>query len=112
MALAFVRGVGLVVADDEGRIWRVRAGGRAEKLGRSNTCRRALAADARGRLYVDRRRPAPRALHRRSPFRRTDVVDLEPAASRRCALHRRRRTGFTSIVPIDGAYEIRSYPIR
>ncbi|MBA3297687.1 MAG: hypothetical protein H0U19_12210, partial [Acidobacteria bacterium] len=52
VALAFVRNVGLVLADASGTIWHVRAGGRRDKLGALEYVPRMLATDGEGRLYV------------------------------------------------------------
>jgi hypothetical protein len=52
VGMAFVRGVGIVIADGNGDISRVLPSGRIEKLGALEYVPRAIAADAEGTLYV------------------------------------------------------------
>ena len=111
IALAFVRDVGLVLADDSGRMVRVAPGGRAEPLAVLEYIPRALAADARGRLYVTAGGPRVARFTVAESLRRTDFVELEPGAPVDAPFAvADGRLHF--IVPVDGSYEIRSYPIR
>ncbi len=111
IALAFVRDVGLVLADDGGRMVRVAPGGRAEPLAVLEYVPRALAADARGRLYVTAGGPRVARFTVGESLRRTDFVELDPEAPVDAPFTvADGRLHF--VVPVDGSYEIRSYPIR
>jgi len=76
--VAFVRGVGVVVSDEQGDIWRVSASGKSEKLGSLEYVPKGIAADAEGTLYIA---AGSRRLARysASPFRRLGVIDLDDA---------------------------------
>ena len=111
VALAFVRDVGLVVADDSGRILRVGATGRGEQLAVLEYVPRALAADSRGRLYVTAGGPRVARFTVGQSLRRTDFIELEPDAPVDAPFTvADGRLHF--IVSLDGSYEIRSYPLR
>jgi hypothetical protein len=111
VALAFVRDVGLVVADDSGRILRVGATGRGEQLGLLEYVPRALAADSRGRLYVTAGGPRVARFTVGPSLRRTDFVELDPEAPVDAPFTvADGRLHF--IASLDGSYEIRSYPVR
>jgi hypothetical protein len=103
--VAFVRGTGIVVSDEEGDIWRVSASGSAEKLGSLEYAPKFIAADLEGTLYVTAggQRLARYSV---SPFRRLGVVDLGagalaglPFAVIGDRIH--------VVVPAGGSYEIR-----
>jgi len=111
VALAFVRDIGLVVADDGGRILRVGATGRGEQLALLEYVPRALAADSRGRLYVSAGGPRVARFTVGPSLRRTDFVELDadapvdaPFTVADGRLH--------FIASLDGSYEIRSYLLR
>ena len=111
VALAFVRDVGIVLADDTGRILRVGPAGRGEPLATLEYVPRALAADARGRLYVTAGGPRVARFTVGQSLRRTDFVELEPDAPPDAPFTvADGRLHF--IVPVDGSYEIRSYEIK
>jgi hypothetical protein len=104
--VAFVRGTGLVVSDEEGDIWRVSASGSAEKLGSLEYAPKFIAADLEGTLYVTAggQRLARYSV---SPFRRLGVIDLGaggfaglPFAVVADRIH--------LVVPVGGSYEIRT----
>ena len=111
VALAFVRDIGIVLADDTGRMFRVGPAGRGEPLGTLEYVPRALAADTRGRLYVTAGGPRVARFTVGQSLRRTDFVELAadapPDAPFTVADGR-----LHFIAPADGSYEIRSYPIR
>ena len=111
VALAFIRGVGLVLADDSGRILRVGPTGRGEQLALLEYVPRALAADARGRLYVTAGGPRVARFTVGQSIRRTDFVELDSDAPADAPFTVADGRLFF-IVPVDGKYEIRSYPIR
>nr|MDQ3421608.1 hypothetical protein [Acidobacteriota bacterium] len=111
VALAFIRDVGLVLADDSGRILRVGPSGRGEQLALLEYVPRALAADARGHLYVTAGGPRVARFAVGESLRRTDFVELEPDAPADAPFTvADGRLYF--IVPVGGNYEIRSYRIR
>jgi hypothetical protein len=111
VALAFVPDAGLIVADDSGRVARVRPGGRSEPLGELEYVPRALAADARGRLYVTAGGPRIARFTVGASLRRTGLVDLAPDTPPDAPFTvAEGRLHF--VVPVDGRYEIRSSPIR
>lgn len=111
VALAYVREVGLVLADDTGTILRVGPSGRGEQIALLEYVPRALAADPRGRLYVTAGGPRVARFTFGPSLRRTDFVELAsdapPDAPFTVAEGR-----LYFIVPGDGSYAIRSYPIR
>ena len=111
VALAFVPDAGLIVADDSGRVVRVRPGGRSEPLGELEYVPRALAADDKGRLYVTAGGPRMARFTIGASLRRTDLVDLAPDTPPDAPFTvAEGRLHF--VVPVDGRYEIRSSPIR
>jgi hypothetical protein len=111
VALAFIRDLGLVLADDSGRILRVAASGRGEQLGLFEYIPRALATDARGRLYVTAGGPRLARFTVGQSLRRTDFVELDKDAPADAPFTVAEGRLFF-VVPTDGSYEIRSYPIR
>ena len=111
VALAFIRDLGLVLADDSGRILRVAASGRGEQLGLLEYIPRALATDARGRLYVTAGGPRVARFTVGQSLRRTDFVELDKDAPADAPFTVAEGRLFF-VVPTDGSYEIRSYPIR
>lgn len=111
VSLAFVRGAGLVLADDRGRLLRVQAGGKTAALGALEYVPRALASDATGRLYVTAGGPRLARFTVGTSLRRTDVVELEPGTPPDAPFAvADGRLHF--VVPVDGGYEIRSSRIR
>lgn len=106
VGVAFARGTGLVVADDQGDIWRVSPSGKTEKLGSLEYIPKAIAADPEGTLYVTAGGPRL-ARFSAAPFRRLGIVDLGadglaglPFAVTSDRIH--------LVVPQAGAYEIRT----
>jgi hypothetical protein len=111
VALAFVPDAGLVVADDGGRFVRVRPGGGSQPLGELEYVPRALAADARGRLYVTAGGPRLARFTVGTSLRRTGLVELAPGTPPDAPFTvAEGRLHF--VVPVDGRYEIRSSLIR
>lgn len=111
VALAFVPDAGLIVADDTGRVVRVRPGGGSEPLGELEYVPRALAADAQGRLYVTAGGPRLARFTVGDSLRRTGLVDLAPDTPPDAPFTvAEGRLHF--VVPVDGRYEIRSSPIK
>jgi hypothetical protein len=78
-AMAHVRRVGLVVADRKGVIWRVRSDGRTDKLGALEYVPLALAADARGRLYVAAGTSRLARFAVDTALRRIDTIEIDPS---------------------------------
>lgn len=111
VALAFVPDAGLVAADDGGRMLRVRPGGRSEPLAEIEYVPRALAADARGRLYVSAGGPRLARFTVGTSLRRTDLVELEPGMPTDAPIAVADGRLYI-VVAVDGAFEIRSAPIR
>lgn len=111
VALAFVRDVGIVLADDTGRVLRVGSAGRGEALATLEYIPRALAADARGRLYVTAGGPRVARFTVGQSLQRNGFVELDadapPDAPFTVADGR-----LHFIVPTGGSYEIRSYAIK
>ena len=111
VALAFARNVGLVLSDASGIIWRVRANGRSDKLTALEYVPRALATDADGRLYVGAGSPRLARFALEPTMRKIDVVELAPGVPSDAPFAiLGNRVGV--VVPSDGAYEIRSVPLR
>ena len=111
VALAFVPDAGLIVADDSGRVVRVRPGGRSEPLAELEYVPRALAADAKGRLYVTAGGPRIARFTVGASLRRTGLVDLAPDTPPD-APFTVAEGQLHFVVAVDGGYEIRSSPIR
>ena len=111
VALTFVPVIGLVVADDGGRVARVRPGGRTDPLGELEYVPRGLAADASGRLYITAGGPRLARFMVGASLRRTDLVELAPGTPPD-APFTVAEGRLHYVAPIDGGYEIRSSPIR
>lgn len=110
VAMTFVKGTGLVVADASGRIWRVRTTGEARRLAALEYVPDALGTDAAGRLYVSAGAPRLGRYAVGAGLRRIDTVDLgltlpsgTPFAVSGDRLH--------FVVPLDGSFELRSLPL-
>ena len=103
--VAFVRGVGVVVSDEQGDIWRVSASGKSEKMGSLEYVPKGIAADAEGTLYIA---AGSRRLARysASPFRRLGVIDLDDALPGSTFAVTGDRIHL--VVAAGGAYEIRT----
>jgi hypothetical protein len=111
VALAFARNVGLVLSDASGIIWRVRADGRSDKLTALEYVPRALAADAEGRLYVGAGSPRLARFALAPSMRKLDVVELAPGVPTDAPFAiLGNRVGV--VVASEGAYEIRTIPLR
>ena len=111
MALAFVRDAGLVLADDAGRILRVRSEGGTELLATLEYVPRALAADKRGQLYVSAGAPRLAQFTVGKVLRKIGLVELAPDTPAGAPFAvADGRVHF--VVPVDGRYEIRSSPIQ
>lgn len=112
VAMAFVRGSGLLIADGAGTLWRVHTSGRTEKLADLEYVPRALAADASGRIYVAAGGPRlARFTIAESSLRRTGVVEVEqgiPTDSPFAVSGGR----LYAIVRSGGSYELRTMRIK
>ena len=74
--VAYVRGVGVVAADEQGDLWRINPTGKADKLASLEYAPRAIAADAEGTLYVAAGGPRLARFSVTPTFRRLGVIDL------------------------------------
>jgi sugar lactone lactonase YvrE len=103
--VAFVRGLGVVVSDEQGDIWRVSASGKSVKLGSLEYVPKGIAADAEGTLYIA---AGSRRLARysASPFRRLGIIDLDDALPGSTFAVTGDRIHL--MVSAGGAYEIRT----
>jgi hypothetical protein len=104
VALAFVRGTGLLAADERGDILKLSTAGQAEKIASLEYVPSALAADGDGVLYIAAGGSRV-ARYRVTPFRRLGVLDLEalpaglPFTVVGGVIH--------AVMPAGAAYEIR-----
>ena len=110
VAMTFVKGTGLVVADASGRVWRVRTTGEARRLAALEYVPDALGTDAAGRLYVSAGAPRLGRYAIGPGLRRIDTVDLgltlpsgTPFAVSGDRIH--------FVVRVDGSFELRSLPL-
>lgn len=111
VALAFVRGAGLVLADVRGTVWKVDGRGSADRLGALEYVPEAFASDASGRLYISGGAARIGRYAVSSSLRRIDTLELTdaipggaPFAVVAGRLH--------FVVPADGRFELRSLPVK
>lgn len=111
VALAFVRGVGLVLADTTGTIHRVDANGSARKLGALEYVPEALGSDSRGRLYISGGATRIGRYTVTGTLRRVDTIELAseipPGAPFVVTSDR-----LEFVVPVGGRFELRSVPVK
>ena len=106
VGVAFVRGVGIVIADGGGDISRVQSSGRVEKLGSLEYVPRAIAADAEGTLYVAAGGPRLARFSVVPALKRIGLTDL-PAGMTADAPFTVVNGQIRFIASTNGAYEIR-----
>lgn len=111
VALAFVRGAGLVLADARGVVWKVDGRGSADRLGALEYVPEAFASDASGRLYISGGAARIGRYAVSSSLKRIDTLELTeaipggvPFAVVAGRLH--------FVVPADGRFELRSLPVK
>lgn len=111
VALAFVRGAGLVLADVRGTVWKVDGRGSADRLGALEYVPEAFASDASGRLYISGGAARIGRYAVSSSLKRIDTLELTdaipggvPFAVVAGRLH--------FVVPADGRFELRSLPVK
>lgn len=110
VAMAFAHG-SLVVGDSTGTVWRVRAGGRTDKLAALEYVPRAFAADPAGRLYVAAGAPRLARFALGASLRKLDTIDVDSSIPTDAPfVVAGKRLHF--IVPIEGSFEIRSFAVR
>jgi hypothetical protein len=111
VALAFVRGAGLVLADTTGTIYSVDADGSTNNLGALEYVPAALGSDTRGRLYISGGAARIGRYAVTSSLRRVDTIelpaDLPPGAP---FVVTSGRLHF--VVPVGGRFELRSVPVK
>jgi hypothetical protein len=111
VALAFVRGAGLVLADTTGTIYSVDADGSTNKLGALEYVPAALGSDTRGRLYISGGAARIGRYAVTSSLRRVDTIelpsDLPPNAPFVVSSGR-----LHFVVPVGGRFELRSVPVK
>lgn len=105
--VAFARGVGVVASDERGDIWRIRASGKADKIGSLEYAPKGIAADVEGILYISAGEPRIARFSLTPSFRRLGVIDLSDAAVSGIPFAV-VGDSLRVIVPSGGAYEIRS----
>jgi hypothetical protein len=110
VAVAFVPGSGLVVADDSGTLWSLSPSGKPRRLTSLEYVPRGLAASADGQLLVAG--GAPRlASFRLGPLRKTGVVELADGMSPDGPFAAAAGRLF-AVVRRGGAFQIRSIPLK
>ena len=111
VALAFVRGAGLVLADTSGTIYRVDTNGASKKLGALEYVPAALASDGRGRLYISGGASRIGRYTVAGSLRRVDTIelaqDIPPGAPFVVTSGR-----LEFVVPVAGSFELRSVPMK
>jgi hypothetical protein len=111
VALAFVRGAGLILADTTGTIYRVDANGSSKKLGALEYVPEALGSDSRGRLYVSGGATRLGRYTVAGTLRRVDTIELSdeipPGAPFVVTSDR-----LEFVVPVAGRFEFRSVPVK
>jgi hypothetical protein len=110
-AMAHVRRVGLVVADRKGVIWRVRSDGRTDKLGALEYVPLALAADARGRLYVAAGTSRLARFAVDTTLRRIDTIEIDPSIPVDAPFVV-ADGALRFVVPGDGDFQLRSVNVK
>ena len=111
VGLTFVRGSGLVGADSSGTIWRIDARGRLEQLAELEYSPTNIASDSAGRLYVSAStsRLARFSISPRPGAREVLTLPVEGLVSGGMAIAGGR---LHFLAERDGAYEIRSVPLK
>jgi hypothetical protein len=111
VAMAHVRGAGLVMSDTTGVVWRVRQDGKVGKLATLEYVPINLAADTHGRLYVAGGASRIARFSVGATLRKLDTVELDDEIPPRAPFAvSGNRIHF--VVPEGGGYTIRSLPIR
>jgi hypothetical protein len=111
VALAFVRGAGLVLADTTGTIYSVDADGSTNKLGALEYVPAALGSDTRGRLYISGGAARIGRYAVTSSLRRVDTIEL-PADLPPNAPFVVTSGRLHFVVPVGGRFELRSVPVK
>jgi hypothetical protein len=111
VAMAFAPGSGLVLADANGTVWRVRAGGGSDKLAALEYVPRGFAADPAGRLYVSAGAPRLARFALGPSMRKLGTIDVEPSmpADAPFAVAGNRLHFITAG---ESGFEIRSFPVK
>jgi hypothetical protein len=111
VALAFVRGVGLVLADTTGTIYRVDAKGSSKKIGALEYVPESLGSDPRSRLYISGGASRIGRYTVAGSLRRVDTIelaeDIPPGAPFVVTAGR-----LEFVVPVAGRFELRSVPMK
>ncbi|HVH54619.1 MAG TPA: hypothetical protein VM791_00090 [Vicinamibacterales bacterium] len=110
-AMAYVRGAGLIIADTDGTVWRLRSDGKTTKLAALEYVPRGLAADTNGRLYVAGGTSRLARFTIASSLRRIDTIAIDPSIPADAPfVVLGNRLNF--IVPADGSFVIRPFAVR
>ena len=111
VALAFVRGAGLIAADGDGTLWQLRPSGTAQKLASLEYVPRAFGSDASGRLYVSAGTSRLARFAVAGSLRRIDTVDIDRSIPRDAPFAvGGGRLHF--VVPVGGSFEIRTVAVK
>jgi hypothetical protein len=111
IAMAHVRGVGLIAADSGGVIWRIRPDGNTSKLAALEYVPSVLASDAQGRLYVSAGTSRLARFTVGSTLRKVDTVEIEssiPADVPFIVIGR----NLNFVVPVEGGFELRTVNVK
>ncbi len=111
ITMAHVRGVGLIAADSDGVIWRIRPDGNTSKLTALEYVPSMLASDAQGRLYVSAGTSRLARFTVGSTLRRVDTVEVEssiPAEVPFIVIGR----NLNFVVPVEGGFELRTVNVK
>jgi hypothetical protein len=111
IAMAHVRGVGLIAADSDGVIWRIRPDGDTSKLTALEYVPSVLASDAQGRLYASAGTSRLARFTVGSTLRKVDTVEVEssiPADVPFIVIGR----NLNFVVPVEGGFELRTINVK
>jgi sugar lactone lactonase YvrE len=111
-AMTYAPGTGLIAADANGVVWTLKPDGKAARLAALEYVPQALAADAKGRLYVSGGTSRFARFSIGSSLRKIDTVSIDDAIPKDAPFVAVGSTRLTFIVPAQGSFEVRNVPVK
>ncbi|HEY0875193.1 MAG TPA: hypothetical protein VGD94_17090 [Vicinamibacterales bacterium] len=111
-AMTYARGTGVIAADANGVVWSLKPDGKAARLAALEFVPQALAADAKGRLYVSGGTSRFARFSIGSSLRRLDTISIDEAIPKDAPFVAVGTTSLTFVVPAEGGFEIRNISVK
>lgn len=111
-AITYARGAGVIAADANGVVWRVKPDGTASRLASLEYVPQALAADSKGRLYVSGGTSRFARFSVGSTLRKIDTIAIDEAIPKDAPFVAIGNASLTFIVPGQGSFEIRNVRVK